>query len=539
MSILPVRNLGNAGVITDVDPFNLPFNAFTRAKNVSFDGTNIKRSPVFRTALDLSSISPTFVFGLFSNTSYDSILVGTSNYSIHEYTSGGTLAIKHTGSAGATTQAYTGTTLSNVSYVNRGDQAPLYRLPTQTSFTTLANWTSGHKCASLRSYKDFLVALDITEGSTTFPTRVRFSDVALANAAPSSWDATDTTKSSGFNDIVQMNTAIVDGSTLGSNFIIYSRDQVWLMEFVGGTFIMNFRKLFDDCGVINQNCIVEVEGRHYVFDRDDIYTTDAVSRQSICDGRVRNYIFNSIDTTSTSKCFTYHNDVTEEIYFCYRSADDMAEFTSGSECNRAAVFNYRHNSWSFMDLPNLISITTANLNNVDTYANSTLTYDTTGGTFHGQSDSYSRHPICISLQNTTDGLADNQMLALDHTDENTQVALPLYSAATKGIHLERIGLDLDQELGASIDTYKTIRRILPQISTLSTDKTFNFTLGSSDIPTLLPTYTAPQTFDVSTDYKLDTRESGRYLSYKIDASTVVKDFTISGFDLDLVPVGRR
>ena len=88
MSVLPVRNLGNVGVITDVYPFNLPFNAFTRAKNVSFDGANIKRSPVFRTALDLSSISPTFVFGRYSNTGYDSILVGTSNYSIFEFTSG-------------------------------------------------------------------------------------------------------------------------------------------------------------------------------------------------------------------------------------------------------------------------------------------------------------------------------------------------------------------------------------------------------------------------------------------------------------------
>ena len=37
------------------------------------------------------------------------------------------------------------------------------------------------------------------------------------------------------------------------------------MEFVGGTFIFNFRKLFD-AGLINQNCVVEVEGKHYVFD---------------------------------------------------------------------------------------------------------------------------------------------------------------------------------------------------------------------------------------------------------------------------------
>ena len=122
-------------------------------------------------------------------------------------------------------------------------------------------------------------------------TRVRFSDIALANNAPSSWDATDATKSAGFNDLAQMNTPIIDGATLGSNFLIYSSDQVWLMEYVGGTFIFNFRKLFSDVGVVNQNCIVEVQGRHYVFDQDDIYMTDGVSTQSICDGRVKDYIF--------------------------------------------------------------------------------------------------------------------------------------------------------------------------------------------------------------------------------------------------------
>ena len=107
------------------------------------------------------------------------------------------------------------------------------------------------------------------------------------------------TNSAGFNDLVQMKTPIVDGATLGSNFLVYSQDQVWMMEFVGGAFIFNFRKLFDDSGVINQNCIQEIEGKHYVFDRDDIYVTDGNTRQSICDGRVRDYIFNGLDNTKS------------------------------------------------------------------------------------------------------------------------------------------------------------------------------------------------------------------------------------------------
>ena len=82
----------------------------------------------------------------------------------------------------------------------------------------------------------------MTEGSTAFPNRVRFSNVVLANSIPDSWDDTDATKLAGFVDLVEQDTAIVDGMTLGSNFIIYTSTQVWLMDFVGGTFLFNFKK---------------------------------------------------------------------------------------------------------------------------------------------------------------------------------------------------------------------------------------------------------------------------------------------------------
>lgn len=541
MAIVPVRQLGIAGVVTDVDPFNLPFNVFTRAKNVSFDGGNIKRSPIFRTVEDVGSAftSPKFTMGIFSESSYDSILVATDNLSIYEYASGsGVFTSVYSGSASSSTQAFTGTTLSNVQYINRPDNVPLHRTPSASVFTSLTNWPSTHRAQALRSYRDFLVALNITEGSTTYPTRVRFSDIALANAVPSSWDATDATKSAGFNDIVQMETPIVDGATLGSNFIIYSSDQVWLMEFVGGTFIMNFRKLFNDAGVINQNCVVEVQGRHYVFDRDDIYVTDAVTRQSICDGRVRDYIFNGMDSGKTNICFVYHNEMTEEVYFCYKSADDMSEFTSGNACNRAAVYNYKSDTWSFMDLPNVISATTANLNTVKTYATSTLTYDNAGGTYLSQTASYSRFPIFVSVEDTDDGLTDDRLFTLDSID-NSQVAKPFFSAANKPVFIERIGLDLDTETSLPIDTYKIVKRISPQVSTLSSDKTFSFTVGASDVANVAPTYGSANTFTAGTDYKVDTRQAGRYLAYKIGTGDTIKDFVISGFDLDVVAVGRR
>ena len=120
-----------------------------------------------------------------------------------------------------------------------------------------------------------------------------------ANSIPDSWDETDTTKSAGTNDLVGMKTGIVDGAVLGSNFIIYSSDSIFLMEFVGGNFIFNFRKLFTDEGLISQNCVVEVEGKHYCFGPADIYVHDGTTKQSIRAERSRMICFHHSSGRST------------------------------------------------------------------------------------------------------------------------------------------------------------------------------------------------------------------------------------------------
>jgi hypothetical protein len=361
-----------------------------------------------------------------------------------------------------------------------------------------------------------------------------------ANDIPDSWDATDTTKSAGFNDLVQMKTAIVDGATLGSNFIIYSSDQVWLMEFVGGTFIFNFRKLFTDTGVLNQNCVVEVEGKHFVMGSQDIYVHDGTTRQSICDERVRSFIYQGLNTQNANRCFVLLDEALSQIYFCYQSGDAQVAFPNADRCNRAAVYNYKNNTWSFMDLPNVSAGTTANVNTVSTYANATgLTYALVGGSYYDQEDSYDRHTIMVGEDNTTDGITSDKIYGVDLADEG-KIAFQLDTEATKAPLLERTGLDLD-EAGSAASNYVVVTRLFPQADTINTsDTTLTFQFGASDIPRNTPTYEAAVTFDISTDHKIDSRAAGRYLSYKMTlGSTDYKDFEFSGFDIDVTPTGAR
>ncbi len=538
MPNLPLRNLGDVGVITDQAPFNLPINAYTRAKNVRFDQGNITRSPAFRDVKDVTTFVPVFISGLYSASGYDSVLIVDDQYNVHTMTNHVITSDYASNATQSSAPVVTATSLANVQYLNREDSSPLYKTPSMNAFAPLVNWPTGFRAKTLRSFGDFLIAMNTQEGVVEFPTRIRFSNIALANNAPDSWDELDTTKSAGFNDLVEMDTPIVDGASLGSNFLIYSSGQVWLMEFVGGTFIFNFRKLFNDVGCINPNCVVEVAGKHYVFDSKDIYTTDGVSRQSIVDGRVKDYIFNGIDSTSTGRCFVQYDPQREEIYFCYKTADDMSEFTNGDGCNRAAVFNYINNTWSFLDLPNVYFGTTANVDTVATYDSvpATATYDTYGGTYASQDSGFTRHVLMVSQQDTADGLTQHRIYGLDGINRDSLLSQPLNTVATKPIFIERTGIDLD-ESGLPLSGYKNIVKAVPQFSTVSSNKLFDVTFGAADYANETPNYGATSSFNSSTQHKIDSRSAGRYLSYKITTPDL-KDFSVSGFDFEVVSTGR-
>jgi hypothetical protein len=106
---------------------------------------------------------------------------------------------------------YTGCTLSSCTYVNRPDAVPRYLLPAGTAFANIPAWNANWRAAALRSYKSFLIALNVTKAGVNFPNLVKWSDAAANNVAPTTWDELDTTHLAGENSLSQARTPIVDG----------------------------------------------------------------------------------------------------------------------------------------------------------------------------------------------------------------------------------------------------------------------------------------------------------------------------------------
>ena len=46
---LPIKNLGAIGIITDIEPYELPLNAWSMGSNVHFHAGAVMRSDIFRT----------------------------------------------------------------------------------------------------------------------------------------------------------------------------------------------------------------------------------------------------------------------------------------------------------------------------------------------------------------------------------------------------------------------------------------------------------------------------------------------------------
>ena len=552
MPNLPIRGLGTVGVVTDIDPYNLPIAAFTRAKNVRFTEGKVTHGPVYRSIGPELAFRPVFAHGLFALSGYDTVLLVDDSFTVREFAGGSVQSeTRYEGDRTSASARITATSLADVQYLNRSDLTPIVRKPVDANFSILPNWPDGATGSAgdytfdnkwtasvLRSYGDFMLALCTTENGVEYPNRVRFGDPARANEVPSTWNEADTQSRAGFTDLVQMNTAIIDGATLGPNFLIYSQDQVWMMEYVGGTFIFNFRKLFSDIGVINHNCVVEVEGRHYVFDRDDIYVTDGVSHHSICKGKVRDYIFSGIDLGQDDKCFVMHNPVLEEIYFCYHSGDDMAEFVDGNACNRAAVYRYGDDTWTFQDLPNVVAGTIANVAPSLSYADVAASYADMGGSYHSVDSGLQRHPLMLSYRYAPGDAtgSESRLLGVDLANDGA-LPQPVNHKLSRAAFLERIGIDMDEQ-GIPLSGHKVVNRLLPQISTTGEDGAFKFRFGAAMTPNQTPSYGPDVSFNALTDYKVDTRMAGRYLSYRLSTDSL-KDFAFSGMDVDVVVTGRR
>lgn len=546
MPIFPLRNLAQHGVLTDPDPYDLPLTAWSFAANVRFKNGRVIRGPTFRKVLALGTASPRFTLGAQPTSGLDYLFVGYLNGRVNRVQNSAETDWSIAGYSNSSVEAtWTACHLADVIYINRADRAPWYLRLSDAAFQNLSGagggaqpWSALWSCQILRSCNSALVAFNVTKSGTNFPTMVKTSSFAQSSTVPLSWDQTVPSSNATENILAEMEGPITDAQLLQGNMVIYGQRECWSMTFVAGSSIFNYAQLFRNRGAINANCAVEIDGVHYVFGADDIWKHDGVTPMTIADGRVREFIFGGLNSTFANRCFVGHNPILKELTFNFVSGDAFVGFVGTPDgCNRSAVYNYQDDKWTFDDAPLLYSASLANLDNTLTYATATaLTYATIGGSYQSLSDFFKKSYVCVGDANATYSLTSS-LYAFDPSGPLSQVTYAVDTNATLGSLMVRDGIDLD-ELGKDLAGYKVCQSLWPQGRLDPLAQPLQFSVGSSDYFNVAPAYSAYQTWDGNTLYKLDFNTAGRYLAIKV----LFQDyhyFTLSGYDADIDSTGDR
>lgn len=552
MALVPIRELSKIGAVPDVDPVDLPLPAWSMAVNARFGPSmQITRAPLFRAHGTLSA-DPRHMFSYRDPTGNQHIIYTQADGSIFEWSSSGETDLTPLSWTAADSEAVTTTcSVNGVFYSNREDRVPWYRAATGSgSFATLDSYDSGNgltqfpsdiRCKSLRSVASVLVAINITDGATRYPQKVKWSNFASNGVPPSDWDFSATTSSSGENTLADMRGELVDGMALGNTLILYGSEECWEMRYVAGNAIFDFRRLPFSNGVINTNCVVDVGGLHYVFGNETLWINDSATQKDIATGTVKKFVFDSLIRDYISRCFVLHNPRLSEVYFCYPSDDPYCAFPLGEPnnnvgCNRAAVFNTVSNTWTFADLPYVTHAAYGTIASGVTFADlSSTSWSDLAGSWSafGGSDTDALIFGCPAYTHPTSGSSIAAKMRSYETYASTAVSADIDTDANAPMLLEKTFTDFD-ELKVDLTTYKLLSSIYLQGR--ATDGTeMEVTVGASDHPNIEPVYGLPQTFNNDT-MKLDFDIAGRFISIKIEASDY-GPFTISGLDLDLYPLG--
>lgn len=538
MPIVPIREVGAIGVISDISPYDLPSTVFSSARNVRFKNKKVTRSSVFKalaTAHTFATAAPLGVIDASENGSDGCIVVPLSDGVLYQIYNGVITLPSPTVAWPATNYQVTSTMLGEVTYLSSEDGNPLYRLaPSAGLFQYIPGWTATDKCVALRSFKDFLIALNVTKAGVKYRNMVKWSNAAQNGAPPADWDVTDPASLAGENILNDANGELLDGVPMGPSFMLYGSEETYRMDYIGDPFIFTTSKLFSDLGVMAKNCVVDIDTKHYVFGKNNIFLHDGMQKVSISSSKVRNRIYKNLDYSMKHKCNVWHNKNNSEIVFAYVSTASEAQWSKDNTlgCNEAAVFNYVDQTWSFIDLPGVVGAVETSIPVSETWA--TLgNWDTLSGTWGSMEGLSPRATVVVSA---TNGVVPNQIYFMDDYEVG-YLANPVVSSILWPAYAEAIYKDVD-EAGVTLSDRVLVSKIMPQIQTSTANAIVNFSVGQSTNAMSAISWSASKPFNATVDYKINYRVNGRYIALRMDIpNDVYAEW--SGYDIELSKIAGR
>ena len=511
MPLIRIQQTGAIGVNRDLSAHELPNNAWTDARNVRFlDGLayqfyghgEVYASPAYAPQHLLPCTVAGARYWIYATAGKVFAVTISGGVAVHT-------DITHLTPRTGVVNQWTSTLLSGIPILNSGDttHVPMsWNLNLGNKFVDLANWPANTYCKSLRAFRNYLVALNVTKAGTNYPFMVKWSHPADPGSVPSSWDHTDATKDAGETDLAEGTDSIVDGLQLRDAFMIYKEGSCWRMDYTGGAYVFRFSKVLGTSGALNRNCIVEVDGFHVVLTGSDVLVHDGQSAVSVLDKQTRRYLFQNIDVDGTGRCFVFKNPFFNEVFICYPSI-------GSTSCDMAMVWNYVDKTVSFREIPNLHH---AGFGPVDNGLQGLWSQDS--APWDSDLSLWGGPDFVPGAARTLMASASTKLYLLDASSS--------FDGVIPSAYLERRGMSF----GAP-ERVKLVRGIRPRIVG-STGQTVNVRIGASDDPFADPTWGPLMQHTIGQTVANDCLVSGRYIAVRFETGSAYQ-WRLDSYDLDI------
>lgn len=489
----------HTGIVSDIPPEEVLPTNWTSGSNFTFVEQSSVRVNGYKQVFGTLGTAPIHSLNVVYNGISYWIYCGTSTV----YVTDGTTHYNITPSGGLTSVsegAWTSCILNGIPVLNNGVNAPFYwNLSTSTPCATLTGWPANSYCKVIRSFKYHLFALNITSNSINYPDSIWWSKAAEPATIPTEWTPSGTNDA---GDIVLSDTSgdIVDALALRDSFVVYKANATYSMNYVGGNIVYTQRKNFLTTGLQTRNCIVEINGNHYVFTGTDIIKHDGQTFISLVNNKVKNELLSLIDVTNRNMSILVHNSSKNQLWICIPE-------TGKTGLSLAYIVNTITGDIGKRELPNLSYITKGII--ADTTISTTWNTDSNSWSsdttiWNQQTYSPSSDTLIFVDKN------NSKLYSVDTLDTNNGTNISAF--------IERLSLPLDAN-----DLYdrKLITRVIPRIEGKIGDVIY-IKIGTQGKVNDAISWSDDLPYTIGTDLDVSVCMDGRLLSIRFSSSTTAQ-----------------
>jgi len=244
---------------------------------------------------------------------------------------------------------YSSSLLNGIPIISNSREEPVY-WPGSGNMQVLPGWTATESCKFIAVLKFHIFAFNISGPGGDFEHLCKWSSATEPGTIPDSWTPAPDNDA---GDVVLADSPgpILCAYPMGDTLYIYKRSATYQARYVGGQNVYAFRKIQSASGALTPRSVCNVGGSHFIVTDGDIILNDGTTSRSIGESRVKDWLFNQLNTDELFQLSCTYNRAKEEVLVAFPSV--------GSEyADTGLIYDLSRDAFGVRDLNQVTHIPT-------------------------------------------------------------------------------------------------------------------------------------------------------------------------------------